>query len=61
MRNSQASSLSPDLLLPGRWRWGGYAAVVASYPVLNAVLPLHGNPASGAQQIPLPPTGPCPR
>ena len=41
------------LLMPGRWGWGGYAAVVASYPVLNAVLPLHGNTASGAQQIPL--------
>jgi two-component system, NarL family, sensor histidine kinase DesK len=31
------------LLVPGRWRWAGYAAVVASYPVLYAVLPLHGD------------------
>lgn len=26
------------LLVPGRWRWGGFAAVVASYSVLYAVL-----------------------
>ncbi len=30
------------LLVPGRWRWAGFAAVVASYPVLYAVLPLKG-------------------
>jgi two-component system, NarL family, sensor histidine kinase DesK len=30
------------LLVPGRWRWAGFAAVVASYPVLYAVLPLRG-------------------
>ena len=41
------------LLMPGRRGWGGYAVVVASYPVLNAVLGLHGNTVSGAQLIPL--------
>jgi two-component system, NarL family, sensor histidine kinase DesK len=41
------------LLVPGRWRWAGYAAVVVSYPLLNAFLPLHGNTASAAQQVPL--------
>jgi two-component system, NarL family, sensor histidine kinase DesK len=39
------------LLMPGRWRWAGYAAVVATYGVLNGLLPLHGNTASAAQQI----------
>ena len=28
------------LLVPGRWRWAGYAAVVASWPVLYVTLPL---------------------
>jgi two-component system, NarL family, sensor histidine kinase DesK len=31
------------LLVPGRWRWAGCAAVVVSYPVLYAVLPLKGD------------------
>jgi two-component system sensor histidine kinase DesK len=34
------------LLVPSRWRWVGYAAVVASYSVLWATVPLHGVPAA---------------
>ena len=40
------------LLVPGRWRWAGYAALVASYAVLYSVLPLRGNLIPGGQQIP---------
>jgi two-component system sensor histidine kinase DesK len=40
------------LLMPRGWRWAGYAAVVVSYPVLNALLPLHGNAASAGQRMP---------
>ena len=35
------------LLVPGRWRWAGYAALVASYAVLYSVLPLRGEPDPG--------------
>ena len=41
------------LLMPARWRWAGFGAVVVSYPVLNAALPLHGNTVSAGQLIPL--------
>jgi two-component system, NarL family, sensor histidine kinase DesK len=34
------------LLVPGRWRWAGYAAVVVSWPILYATVPLHGLTAS---------------
>jgi two-component system sensor histidine kinase DesK len=30
------------LLVPGRWRWPGYAAMVVSWSVLYATVPLHG-------------------
>jgi signal transduction histidine kinase len=40
------------LLVPGRWRWAGYTAVVASYSVLATVLPLRGNTLTAGQQIP---------
>ena len=40
------------LLVPGRWRWAGYAAVVASFAVLYSVLELRGNIIPGGQQIP---------
>lgn len=30
------------LLVPGRWRWAGYAAVIASFSALYATVPLHG-------------------
>ena len=30
------------LLVPGRWRWAGYVAVVASWPALYATVPLAG-------------------
>jgi two-component system, NarL family, sensor histidine kinase DesK len=30
------------LLVPGRWRWAGYAAVVVSWTALFATVPLHG-------------------
>ena len=39
------------LLVPGWWRWAGYAAVVVSYPVLLTVLPLTGS--TPGPQIPL--------
>jgi two-component system sensor histidine kinase DesK len=32
------------LLVPGRWRWAGYAAVVASWSALYAVVPQAGQP-----------------
>lgn len=35
------------LLVPGRWRWAGYAAVTVSWSVLATLVPLHGFPASG--------------
>ncbi len=39
------------LLIPGRWRWAGFAAVVASYSVLYAeLLPVSAN--EGSQLIP---------
>jgi two-component system, NarL family, sensor histidine kinase DesK len=31
------------LLMPGRWRWAGYAAVIVSWAALYATVPLHGN------------------
>ena len=40
------------LLMPGGWRWAGYAAVVVSYPLLMGLLSLHGNTASAGQRIP---------
>ena len=40
------------LLMPRRWRWAGYAAVVVSYPVLNGMLSLHGNDATAGQRLP---------
>ena len=39
------------LLIPGRWRWAGYAAVVTSYSVLYAVL-LPPSANEGSQLIP---------
>ncbi len=41
------------LLVPGSWRWAGYAAVSVSYPVLYTVLSLRGNIVPASQQIPL--------
>jgi two-component system, NarL family, sensor histidine kinase DesK len=40
------------LLVPGRWRWAGYAAVVVSYAVLGSVLDLRGDVIPAGQQIP---------
>jgi two-component system, NarL family, sensor histidine kinase DesK len=40
------------LLAPRRWRWAGYAAVVASFAVLYSVLGLRGNIIPDGQQIP---------
>jgi two-component system sensor histidine kinase DesK len=34
------------LLVPGRWRWTGYAAVTVSWAALATLVPLHGIPAS---------------
>jgi two-component system, NarL family, sensor histidine kinase DesK len=31
------------LLVPGRWRWAGYAAVIVTWSALYATVPLHGN------------------
>ena len=39
------------LLFPSRWRWAGYAAVVASYSLLYAVLPVRASDATGHLQI----------
>jgi len=40
------------LLVPGRWRWAGYAAVVVSWPALYATVPLFGTAsARGALTI----------
>jgi len=41
------------LLVPGRWRWAGYAAVAASYPVLYTMLSLRGNVVPASQRVPL--------
>jgi hypothetical protein len=30
------------LLVPGRWRWAGYAAMVVSWSALYSVVPLRG-------------------
>jgi two-component system, NarL family, sensor histidine kinase DesK len=40
------------LLVPGRWRWAGYAAVVASFAVLYSVLGVRGNIIPDGKQIP---------
>ena len=40
------------LLVPGWWRWAGYAAVVASWPALYSALGLLGNGIPGGQQVP---------
>jgi two-component system, NarL family, sensor histidine kinase DesK len=40
------------LLVPGRWRWAGYAAVLAGWSVLFAVVPLHGL-AAGERSVPV--------
>ena len=34
------------LLVPGRWRWAGYVAVIVSWAALYATVPLPGAPAS---------------
>jgi two-component system, NarL family, sensor histidine kinase DesK len=39
------------LLVPGRWRWAGYAAVVASIAVLPATVPVHGVIVLGGHQV----------
>jgi two-component system sensor histidine kinase DesK len=41
------------LLVPGRWRWAGYTAVVTSYSVLSTVLPLHGSGIPAGQRFPV--------
>jgi two-component system sensor histidine kinase DesK len=40
------------LLVPGRWRWALYAAVVASYSVLYTVLSVQGWTVPASQRIP---------
>jgi two-component system sensor histidine kinase DesK len=40
------------LLVPGRWRWAGYAAVVISYAVLGSVLNLRGEVVPAGQLVP---------
>ncbi len=40
------------LLVPGRWRWAGYAAVAASWPALSVALPLRGFSITDSQRIP---------
>jgi two-component system sensor histidine kinase DesK len=40
------------LLVPGQWRWAGYAAVVASFSALYAVLPVRAGFFAG-QRIPI--------
>jgi two-component system, NarL family, sensor histidine kinase DesK len=40
------------LLVPGWWRWAGYAAVVVGYATLNNLLGLRGNIIPAGQQIP---------
>jgi two-component system sensor histidine kinase DesK len=39
------------LLVPGRWRWAGYAAVVLGWTALYATVPLHGYTASDRDAI----------
>lgn len=41
------------LLVPGRWRWAGYAAVVTSYSVLSAMLSLRGAGIPPGQRVPI--------
>lgn len=40
------------LLVPGRWRWAGFAAVVASWSVLYTWLPLLGSGITSSQRVP---------
>jgi two-component system sensor histidine kinase DesK len=40
------------LLVPGRWRWAGFAAVVASWPVLYCWLPLLGSGITSSPRVP---------
>ncbi len=40
------------LLVRGRWRWPGYAAVVASWSVLSVWLPLRGMGIAANQRVP---------
>jgi two-component system sensor histidine kinase DesK len=40
------------MLVPGRWRWAGFAAVVASWSVLYAWLPLLGSGITSSQRVP---------
>jgi hypothetical protein len=40
------------LLVPGRWRWAGDAAVAASWSVLYSWLPLRGLGITGSQRLP---------
>jgi two-component system sensor histidine kinase DesK len=40
--NAAFLAASVLLLVPGRWRWAGYAAVPASWAALYATVPLHG-------------------
>jgi two-component system, NarL family, sensor histidine kinase DesK len=39
------------LLVPGRWRWAGYAAVVASWSVLSTTLVLRGLSFAAGQRV----------
>jgi two-component system, NarL family, sensor histidine kinase DesK len=39
------------LLIPGRWRWGGYLAVVATWPLLMVTLSLHGSPVPPGERV----------
>jgi two-component system sensor histidine kinase DesK len=39
------------LLVPGRWRWAGYAAVVASWSVLSTTLVLRGFSVPAGQRL----------
>ena len=41
------------LLVPGRWRWAGYVAVVTSYSVLSAMLSLRGAAIPPGQRLPV--------
>ena len=40
------------LLVPGRWRWAGYVAVVASWSALSVTLPLRGLTVAAGQRVP---------
>jgi two-component system sensor histidine kinase DesK len=46
MNNAAFLAGSVLLLVPGRWRWAGYAALIVSWPALYAVVPLHAVPAA---------------